>query len=150
MLANQDGLEAFFHQLLAGPGNRIGAGIEGLGNPAVTPPFACCRGVSLQQDACFGQQPGRVFADMYQRVESLPLLIAELHHVPLHGTLFRSHDASPSLRSHRFGDSPQDQGRGALVAHRHSDVGPIATGLSRFGSCSGSVDCHQFGMRRLH
>ena len=54
MLANQDGLEAFFHQLLAGPGNRIGAGIEGLGNPAVTPPFARFRGVGLQQDACFG------------------------------------------------------------------------------------------------
>ena len=29
MLANQDGIEAFFHQLLAGLGNRIGAGIEG-------------------------------------------------------------------------------------------------------------------------
>jgi hypothetical protein len=51
MLANQDGIEAFFHQLLAGLGNRIGAGIEGLGNPAVTPPFACIRGVSLQQRA---------------------------------------------------------------------------------------------------
>jgi hypothetical protein len=112
MLANQDSLKAFFHQLLAGPGNRIGAGIEGLGNPAVTPPFACFRGVGLQQDACFGQQPGRMFAYMCQPVESLTLLIAELHHVPLHGTLFRGHDASPSLRSHRFGDSPQDQGRG--------------------------------------
>ena len=31
-----EGLEAFFHQLLASPGNRISAGIEGLGNPAVT------------------------------------------------------------------------------------------------------------------
>jgi len=54
VLADQDGLEAFFHQLLAGPGNRIGAGIEGLGNPTVTPPVACFRGVGLQQDACFG------------------------------------------------------------------------------------------------
>ena len=48
MLADQHGLEAFFHQLLAGPGNRIGAGIERLGNLAVTPSFACFRGVSLQ------------------------------------------------------------------------------------------------------
>ena len=116
MLANQDGLKAFFHQLLAGPGNRIGAGIEGLGNPAVTPPFACFRGVGLQQDACFGQQPGRMFAHMCQRVEPPTLRIAELHDVPLYGTLFRGHDASPSLRSHRFGNSPQDQGRGALAA----------------------------------
>src|SRR6266853_1428830 len=46
MLADQDGLEAFFHQLLAGPGNRIGAAIEGLGNLAVTPSFACFRRVS--------------------------------------------------------------------------------------------------------
>src|SRR5580692_7916353 len=29
--------------------------------------------------------------------------------VLLHGTLFRGHDASPSLRSDRFRDSPQDQ-----------------------------------------
>src|SRR5712671_6058381 len=49
--------------------------------------------------------------------EPLSLLIAEPHHVPLHGTLFRGHDASPSLRSHRFGDSPQDQGRGVLGLH---------------------------------
>jgi hypothetical protein len=37
-----------------------------------------------------------------------------------------------------------------LVADHHPDVGSIATGLSRFGSCSGSVDCRQFGVRRLH
>ena len=116
MLADQDGLKPFFHQLLAGPGNRIGAGIEGLGNLTVTPSVATFRSVSLQQDACLAQQPGRVFADMDQRVEPLPLLIAELHDVLLYGTLFRGHDASPSLRSHRFGDSPQDQGRGALAA----------------------------------
>ena len=109
MLADQDGLEPFFHQLLAGPGNRVGAGIEGRCNPAVTPAFASFRGVGLQQDACPGQLPGRVFAHMYQRVEPLPLLVAELHHIPLHGTLFRGHDASPSLRSHRFRDSPRNQ-----------------------------------------
>jgi hypothetical protein len=58
MIANQDGIEAFFHQLLAGLGNRIGAGIEGLGNPAVTPPFACIRGVSLQQRALVSSRAG--------------------------------------------------------------------------------------------
>jgi hypothetical protein len=36
MLADQNRLEAFFHQLLARPGNRVDAGFEGLGNLAVT------------------------------------------------------------------------------------------------------------------
>jgi hypothetical protein len=49
---------------------------------------------------------GRVFAHMYQHVKPFPLLSAEPHHVPLHGNLFRGHNASPSLRSHRFGDCP--------------------------------------------
>jgi hypothetical protein len=109
MLADQDGLEPFFHQLLTGPCHRVDAGIQGRRNLAVTPSFAGFRGVSLQQDACLRQQPGRVFACMYQRVEPLPLIIAELHHIPLHGNLFRDHDASPSLRSHRFGNPPRNQ-----------------------------------------
>ena len=77
----------------------IDAGIEGSGNFAVTPSFACLRGIRLQQDACLGQLSGRVFPHTYQRVEPFPLLIAELHHVPLLGNLFRGYQASPSLRS---------------------------------------------------
>ena len=65
--------------------------------------------VSFQQNACLGQLPGRVFAHTYQRVETLPLLIAERHYVLLHGNPFRGHDASPSLRSYRFGKSPRNQ-----------------------------------------
>jgi hypothetical protein len=65
MLADRHGLEPFFHQLLAGPSNRVDAGIEGCCDPAVTPSFASFRGVSLQQDACLGQQPGGVFTRMY-------------------------------------------------------------------------------------
>ena len=38
MLADQHGLEPFFHQLLASSGHRVGAGIEGRCNLAVTPP----------------------------------------------------------------------------------------------------------------
>jgi hypothetical protein len=109
MLADQNRLEAFFHQLLARPGNRVDAGFEGLGNLAVTPSVASFRDVSFQQNACLGQLPGRVFAHTYQRVETLPLLIAERHHVLLHGNPFRGHDASPSLRSYRFGKSPRNQ-----------------------------------------
>src|SRR5580692_9193716 len=40
MLAGQDGLEAFFHQLLPGPGNCVDAGVQRGGDPAVTPSFA--------------------------------------------------------------------------------------------------------------
>ena len=99
MLADKHGIEAFFHQLLAGPSNGVDAGIEGGGDFAVPPSFASLRGISLQQNACLGQLPGRVFTRTYQRVEPFPLLIAELHHVPLLGNLFRGHEASPSLRS---------------------------------------------------
>src|SRR5271167_2915897 len=93
------GIEAFFHQLLAGPSNGVDAGIEGDGDFAVPPSFASLRGISLQQNACLGQLPGRVLTGTYQRVEPFPLLIAELHHVSLLGNLFRGHEASPSLRS---------------------------------------------------
>ena len=103
MLADKHGIEAFFHQLLAGPSNGVDAGIEGGGDFAVSPSFASLRGIGLQQNACLGQLPGRVFTPVftptYQRVEPFPLLIAELHHVPLLGSLFRGHEASPSLRS---------------------------------------------------
>jgi hypothetical protein len=47
MLAHQNGVEAFFHQLLAGAGNRIDAGIESSCDLAVAPSFARFRGVSL-------------------------------------------------------------------------------------------------------
>jgi hypothetical protein len=40
MLADQDGLEAFFHQLLAGPRDRVDTGIEGCGDLAVAPCLA--------------------------------------------------------------------------------------------------------------
>jgi hypothetical protein len=109
MLADKDCVEAFFHQLLAGPSNGVDAGIEGSGDLAVPPSFASRRGISLQQDACPGQLSGWVFTHTYQRVEPLPLLIAELHHVPLLGNLFRAHGSSPTLRSYRARDLPQNQ-----------------------------------------
>ena len=60
MLAHKHGLEAFLHQLPAGPGNGVDAGIEGGGDVAVAPSFASLRSVSLQQNARLGQLPGRV------------------------------------------------------------------------------------------
>jgi hypothetical protein len=109
MLADKHGIEAFFHQLLAGPSNGVDAGIEGGGDFAVPPSFASLRGISLQQNACLGQLPGRVLTGTYQRVEPFPLLIAEFHHVSLLGNLFRGHEASPSLRSERVRDLLQNQ-----------------------------------------
>ena len=111
MLADQNRLEAFFHQLLARPGNRVDAGFEGLGNLASLHPVASFRDVSFQQNTCFGQLPGGVFAHMYQRVETLPLLIAERHYDSLHAIHFA---VTMHLRIAELsaGKSPPDQDKG--------------------------------------
>src|SRR5271168_1710144 len=115
MLAGQDGLEAFLHQLPAGPGHRADAEVQRRGDLAVTPSFAGLGRVRLQQDARLYQLACTVFALVDQRVEPFALLIAELHDVLLYGNMFRGHDSSPSLRSYRFRDPPQNQRRGVLV-----------------------------------
>ena len=66
MLADQDSVEAFFHQLLAGPGNGVDAGVEGGGDVAVPPSFARLRGIGFQQNAGLGQLSGRVLTRMDQ------------------------------------------------------------------------------------
>src|SRR3954466_12425361 len=86
-------------RLLAGPGNGVDAGAESARDLAAPPSFAPLRGIGFQQNAGLGQLSGRVLTRMDQRVELLPLLIVELYHVPLLGSLFRGHEASPSLRS---------------------------------------------------
>ena len=55
-----------------------------------------------------------MFALLDQRIELFALFVAELHDVLLYRSLLRSHDASPSLRSHRFRDPHQNQRRGVL------------------------------------
>jgi hypothetical protein len=50
MLAGQDGLETFLHQLLPGPGNRVDAGIQGGGDLAVTPSFAGLGSIGFPRD----------------------------------------------------------------------------------------------------
>jgi hypothetical protein len=117
MLADQDGLEAFLHQLLPCPGNRADAGIQGGRDLAVTPSFAGLRSIGFQQDARPHQLACTVFALMDQRVEPFARLAAELHDVPLYASLFGDHDASPSLRSCRFRDPHQNQG--------HKVLGPV-------------------------
>src|SRR4051812_30208322 len=87
---------------------------------------------------------------MDQRVEPFALLATELHEVLLYGSLFRGHDASPSLRSHRFSDSRQNQGRwvlasasrlewaeaelGRVITHRVDQSGALTERIGRSGS----------------
>ena len=51
VLAGQGSLQTFFHQLLSGASNGVGAGLQRLSNAAVAPTFTGCRCVSLQQYA---------------------------------------------------------------------------------------------------
>ena len=98
MLAGQDRFEPFFHQLPAGPADRVDTCIQSPRDLAVTAAFAGLRGVGLQQDACPHQLLCGVLAHVDQCVEPLSLLIAKLHDIPLYGDLFRGHESSPSLR----------------------------------------------------
>ena len=81
MLADKNGLKAFFHQLLAGSRHRVDAGIEGGGDLAVAPSVASVRGVRLQQNTSSGQLAGRVLARIDQGAKPLSLPLAELHHI---------------------------------------------------------------------
>jgi hypothetical protein len=96
MFANQHCLDAFLHQLLASPSHRVDAGIEGCSDLAITPSVADRRGVRLQQNPRPGQLPRGACPSMDQRLETLPLVVAQLHHILLHDNLFRGHDGSPS------------------------------------------------------
>jgi hypothetical protein len=118
MLAGQHRVESLLHQLLAGSGNRGDAGVQGEGDLAITPPFAGLRRVGFQQDARPHQLARAVFALMDQRVELFALLVVERYDVLLYGSSLRSHDASPSLRRHRFREPMQNQRRGVLGLFR--------------------------------
>jgi len=69
VVANACGPARHSTRLLAGPTSGVDAGIEGGGDFSAPPSFASLRGISLQQNACLGQLPGRVFTGTYQRVE---------------------------------------------------------------------------------
>jgi hypothetical protein len=109
MLADKHGIEAFFHQLLAGPSNGVDAGIEGGGDSQSRHPspvseasaFSRMRALVSCRAGCF---PARISV-----LSPFPLLIAKLHHVHLLGNLFRGHEASPALQNQRVRDLPQNQ-----------------------------------------
>jgi len=69
MLAGQSGLDPSFHQLLAGARDGVDAGIQRLGDLAVTPAFAGLRRIGLQQDACLQYLANRDLALLDERVE---------------------------------------------------------------------------------
>ena len=81
MLAGQGGLEPSLHQLLAGAGDGVDAGIQRLGDPAVAPGFAGLRGIGLQQDACLQHLARGTLPFWISAVEPFPLVIAELDDV---------------------------------------------------------------------
>ena len=109
MLPDQDGLEPFFHQLLTGPCHRVDAGIQGRRNLAVTPSFAGFEASAFNRMRAFVSSRAECLPCMYQRVEPLPLIIAELHHHLFHGNLFRDHDASPVIAEPSVGNPPRNQ-----------------------------------------
>ena len=68
MLARESGVDPSLHQLLAGAGDGVDAGIQRLGDLAVTPGFAGLRRIGLQQDACLQHLPNGAFALLDERV----------------------------------------------------------------------------------
>jgi hypothetical protein len=97
VLAGQGGIQSALHQLLAGAGNGVDAGLQRLGDLTVALAFAGLRGVGLPQDACFQELAGRCFTLLDQRIEPLALVLAELDDILLYGWLFRGRNASPGL-----------------------------------------------------
>ena len=102
MLAGQGGVEAALHQLLAGAGDRVGAGIQRLGDLAVAPRFASLRGVGLQQDAGFQQLTRGGFALLDQSIEPLAFISSKFDDVSFDGGCFAVTTHLRGCRRHRF------------------------------------------------
>ncbi|MEA2742147.1 MAG: hypothetical protein QOG25_518, partial [Acetobacteraceae bacterium] len=96
VLAGQHGLEPSLDKLLARWGDGREAGIQRLGDAAVTPCFAPLPGVGLQQDACLHQLPRGVFASVDQTLQPVSLFDVELHDILLYGDLCAGQDSTPS------------------------------------------------------
>src|SRR3984957_9471923 len=92
--ANDDASEPrprLLQQMLAGSRDRIDAGFQRGGNPAVAPPIAGVRGVGFQQDTCLQQLPRGVLSLADHRVQLTTFLVAERHDVFLDRDLFPGH-----------------------------------------------------------
>ena len=106
MLARQGCVETFLDQLLAGPGNGVGAGIQCLGDLAIGPCAACFGGVGFQQNTRLQHLTGTMLASLDQRVEAFALFLAQLDDVLPLGCLFRGHDASPAVAGRSIQKQP--------------------------------------------
>src|SRR6195256_4203069 len=96
MLANQGGLEPFFDQPLARPGDRVDTGLQRRRDLAVAPPLTTVRGVGFQQDPGLQQLLCWMVSAMDKGGEMLSLLIAQCHYVFLYRDLFPGHQSAPS------------------------------------------------------
>jgi hypothetical protein len=97
----QGRVQAFLYKPLAGPKDRVGAGVQCLGDPVVIPSVAGLGNVGLQQDARLEQIPCRMLACDDQPVQPIALIIAQPDDI-LPGGLFPCHESAPSLPGHRF------------------------------------------------
>src|SRR3979409_2710914 len=96
MLANQGGLEPFFDQPLARPGDRVDTGLRRRRDLAVAPALTTVRGVGFQQDPGLQQLLCWMVSAMDQGGEMPSLLIAQCHYVFLYRDLFPGHQSAPS------------------------------------------------------
>src|SRR3981189_3255828 len=96
MLANQGGLEPFFDQPLAHPGDRVDTALQRRRDLAVAPALPTVRGVGFQQDPGLQQLLCWMVSAMDKGGEMLSLLIAQCHYVFLYRDLFPGHQSAPS------------------------------------------------------
>src|ERR1700704_1008856 len=96
MLANQGGLEPFFDQPLARPGDRVDTGLQRRRDLAVAPALTTVRGVGFQQDPGLQQLLCWMVSATDKGGEMLSLLIAQCHCVFLYRDLFPGHQSAPS------------------------------------------------------
>jgi hypothetical protein len=71
----QGRVQAFLHKPLAGPKDRVGAGVQCLGDSLVVPSVARLGDVGLQQDARPEQLPCRVLARSNQHIQPIAFVI---------------------------------------------------------------------------
>ena len=97
VFVRQRGVEPFVHELAPRPFNCGDAGIQRLGDPAITPAFASLRDIRLQQDTRLGQQSRGSPARADECGKPIPFLGAQTHDVFFNGDFFPGHESSPSL-----------------------------------------------------
>src|SRR5580704_6574469 len=94
MMPLQRTVQAFFNQALAGSSDRIDTGLQSGGDLAVAPSLTGVRCVCLQPDARFQLAPRRMLSLADQRVQLIPLVVAERDDVFLDDNHFPDHGST--------------------------------------------------------